>query len=69
MDWQEKLPFAVHVYITSIRTSADATKYWLIYKMEVVLPVEDGIPSLRILMEAQIKEAEGSEHDATSLIL
>lgn len=34
------------------------TPYPLLYEMEAVLPVEVEIMSLRILMEAEIKEAE-----------
>nr|XP_027083554.1 uncharacterized protein K02A2.6-like [Coffea arabica] len=57
-DWHEKLPYALMAYITTIRTSTGATPYSLMYEMEAVLPVEIEIPSLRILMEAQIEEAE-----------
>ena len=39
-DWHEKLPFALHTYRTEVRTSTRATPYSLVYKMEVVLPIE-----------------------------
>ena len=48
-DWHEHLPCALCVYRTSVRTSIGATPYSLVYGMEVVLPVEVEIPSLRIL--------------------
>ena len=48
-DWHEHLPCALCVYRTSVRTSVGATPYSLVYGMEVVLPVEVEIPSLRIL--------------------
>ena len=45
-DWHEMLPFALHGYHTSVRTSTGATPFSLIYSMEAVLPVEIEIPSL-----------------------
>ena len=48
-DWHEMLPFALHGYCTSMHTSAGATHLPLVYGMEVVLPVEVEIPSLRVL--------------------
>ena len=45
-DWHEMLPFALHGYRTSMRTSTGATPFSLIYGMEVVLPFEVEIPSL-----------------------
>ena len=48
-DWHELLPFALHGYRTSVRTSTGATPYSLVYCMEAVLPVEVEIPSLRVL--------------------
>ncbi|XP_027122158.1 uncharacterized protein [Coffea arabica] len=58
LDWHEKLPYALMAYRTTIRTSTRTTPYSLMYGMEAVLPAEVEIPSLRILMEAQIEEAE-----------
>ena len=57
-DWHEMLPFALHGYRTSILTSIGATPFSFVYGMEVVLPVEVVIPSLRVLMEAKLTEAE-----------
>ncbi|XP_071905959.1 uncharacterized protein [Coffea arabica] len=57
-DWHEKLPYALMAYRTSIRTSTGATPYSLMYGMEAVLPAEVEIPSLRILMEAKLEEAD-----------
>ncbi|XP_071900956.1 uncharacterized protein [Coffea arabica] len=56
--WHEKLPYALMAYRTSIRTSTGATPYSLMYGMEAVLPAEVEIPSLRILMEAKLEEAD-----------
>ena len=37
-DWHEMLPFALHGYRTSVRTSTGATPFSLVYGMEVILP-------------------------------
>jgi len=39
-DWHEMLPFVLHRYRTSIRTSTGATPFALVYGMEAVLPFE-----------------------------
>ena len=57
-DWHEKLPFILHSYRTSVRTSTRAIPFSLVYGMEVVLPIEVEIPSLRGLMETKLEEAE-----------
>ncbi|KAI5403088.1 hypothetical protein KIW84_050612 [Lathyrus oleraceus] len=57
-DWHEMLPFSWHGYCTSIRTSTGATPFSLVYGMEAVLPVEVEIPSLCVVMEAKLTEAE-----------
>ncbi|PKI48218.1 hypothetical protein CRG98_031373 [Punica granatum] len=57
-DWQEMLPFALLAYRTSIRSSTGATPYSLVYGMEAVLPIEVEIPSMRVLTESKLKEAE-----------
>jgi len=53
-DWHEMLPYALYGYRTSMRTSTRATPFSLVYGMEVVLPIEVEIPSLRVLMEAEL---------------
>ena len=50
-DWPEKLPFALWAYRTSFRTSTEVTPYSLLYGMEVVLPVEIKMGSLRVALE------------------
>ncbi|WVZ14277.1 hypothetical protein V8G54_011843 [Vigna mungo] len=57
-DWHEMLPFALHGYRTSVRTSTGATPFSLVYGMEAVPPFEVEIPSLRVLMETQLEEAD-----------
>ena len=57
-DWHEMLPFALHGYRTSVRNSTGAILFSLVYGMDAVLPVEVEIPSLRVLMDTKLDEAE-----------
>nr|CAN81302.1 hypothetical protein VITISV_024592 [Vitis vinifera] len=60
-DWSEKLPFALWAYRTSFRTSTGATPYSLVYGMEVVLPVEIEMGSLRVALEQQIPKTDWAQ--------
>ena len=64
------LPFALHGYRTSVLTSIGETPFFLVYGMEAVLPVEVEIPSMRVLMEAKLTDAEWiqSRYDQLNLI-
>ena len=55
-DWHEMLPFALHGYPTTARTSIGATPFSLVYGMEFVLPMEVSIPSLRTMKDADLSE-------------
>ncbi|RDX97777.1 hypothetical protein CR513_19419, partial [Mucuna pruriens] len=57
-DWHEMLPYALHEYHTSIRTSTGATLYSLVYGTEAVLPIEVEIPSLRVLADLELEEVK-----------
>ena len=57
-DWHDKLPLALWGYRTSVRTPTGAPPYYLAYGMDAVLPVELELQSLRVIVEAQIPEAE-----------
>ncbi|XP_070053111.1 uncharacterized protein [Nicotiana tomentosiformis] len=57
-QWHEKLPFALLGYRTTARTSVGAIPYLLVYGTEVVIPDEVEIPSLRIIVELEIEDAE-----------
>lgn len=57
-DWHEMLPFALHGYRTTVRTSTGATPFSLVYGTDAVLPIEVELPSLRVLREAKLDEAE-----------
>ncbi|RDX66807.1 hypothetical protein CR513_54386, partial [Mucuna pruriens] len=52
------LPYALHGYRTSLRTSMGETPYSLVYGTEAILPVEVEIPSLRVLAEAKVDDVE-----------
>lgn len=69
-DWHEMLPFALHGYRTSILTSTKENPFSLVYGMEVVMPIKVEIPSLRVIMEVDLDEAEWvqSRHDQLNLI-
>ncbi|XP_059315461.1 uncharacterized protein LOC132066091 [Lycium ferocissimum] len=57
-NWHEQLPYALLGYRTTTRTSTGATPYLLVYGTEAVIPVEVEIPSLRIIQEAELNDAE-----------
>jgi len=52
------LSFALLGYRTTARTSIGATPYLLVYGTEAVIPAEVEIPSLRIIVEAEIEDSE-----------
>ena len=57
-NWHEMLPFSLHGYRTTVRTSTGATPFSLVYVMEAVLPIEVQIPSLRVIKDAGLNEDE-----------
>ncbi|XP_059290142.1 uncharacterized protein LOC132043697 [Lycium ferocissimum] len=57
-NWHEQLPYALLGYRTMTRTSTGATPYLLVYGTEAVIPAEVEIPSLRIIQEAELNDAE-----------
>ena len=57
-DLHEMLSYALHAYRTIIKTSTNTTPYSLVYGMEVVIPLEIEIPSLRILKDLELNESE-----------
>jgi len=57
-DWHEMLQFALHAYRTTIRTLIGTAPYSLVYGMEAVMPLEVEIPSLKVLMDSELEEAE-----------
>ncbi|XP_070032140.1 uncharacterized protein [Nicotiana tomentosiformis] len=57
-QWHEKLPFSLPGYRTTVRTSTGATPYLQVYGTEAVIPAKVEIPSLRIIQEAELSDAE-----------
>ncbi|XP_075101746.1 uncharacterized protein LOC142177177 [Nicotiana tabacum] len=57
-QWHEKLSFTLLGYRTTMRTSIGETPYMLVYGTEVVIPVGVEIPSLRVIQEAKLDDAE-----------
>ena len=57
-QWHEKLPFALLGYRTIVRTWVGATPYSLVYGTEAVIHAKIEIPSLWIIVEAEIDDDE-----------
>ncbi|XP_070004731.1 uncharacterized protein [Nicotiana sylvestris] len=57
-QWHEKLPFALLGCRTTVRTSTVATPNMLVYGTEAVILAEVEIPSLRVIQEAKLSNAE-----------
>ena len=55
-EWHDMLPFSLHGYCTTARTSTWENPFSLVYGMEAVLPIEIQIPSLRIMKDADLNE-------------
>ncbi|PHU10509.1 hypothetical protein BC332_22369 [Capsicum chinense] len=68
-QWHEKLPFALLGYRTTVRTSTGATPYLLVYGTEAVIPAEVEIPSLRVILEAEIDDDEWVKNQLEHLSL
>ncbi|XP_070040944.1 uncharacterized protein [Nicotiana tomentosiformis] len=66
----ERLPFALLGYRTTVRTSIGATPYQLVDGTKAVIPAEVEIPSLRIIQEVGLSDAEwaGSRYEQLALI-
>ena len=64
------VPFTLHGYRTSVRTSTGATPYSLVYGMEAVLPFEVEVPSQKILAESSLEELEWAQtrYDQLNLV-
>ena len=68
-DWANKLPYALWGYHTTEKVSTRATSFSLTYGMEVALPVELEIPSLRVIMENRVDEVNWVETRYAELAL
>ena len=54
----EMFSYALLGYRMTVRTSTGDTPYLLVYGTEAVVPIEVEIPSLRIIQEAELSNAE-----------
>ncbi|KAI8572871.1 hypothetical protein RHMOL_Rhmol01G0234000 [Rhododendron molle] len=57
-DWHEQLPLALWGYRMSIQTSTGVTPFYIIYGMELVLPIKLEVLSLRVMTEYELTESE-----------
>ncbi|XP_060210602.1 uncharacterized protein LOC132637548 [Lycium barbarum] len=57
-NWHEQMPYVLLGYRTTTRMSTGATPYLFVYGTEAVIPAEVEIPSLRIIQEAELDDAE-----------
>ncbi|XP_027772365.1 uncharacterized protein LOC107016594 [Solanum pennellii] len=65
----QELPFALLGYRTTVRTSVGATLYSMVYGSEAVIPAEIEIPSLGIVVEAEIDDDEWTKTHLEQLSL
>ena len=68
-DWASKLPYALWGYRITERVSTRAAPFSLTYGMEVVLPIELEIPSMRVIMENRVNEVDWVEARYAELAL
>lgn len=65
-DWHKMLPWALHDYRSSIRSSTGATPFSMVYGIEELLSLEVKILLLRVLVKNKLEEAEGYRQDSTN---
>ncbi|KAL0361641.1 UNVERIFIED_CONTAM: hypothetical protein Sradi_3848600 [Sesamum radiatum] len=59
-DWPKRIGEALWTYRTTYRTPTQATPYALVYSLEVVIPLEQQISSLRIAIQEGITQEENT---------
>ncbi|KAL0327897.1 UNVERIFIED_CONTAM: hypothetical protein Scaly_2222300 [Sesamum calycinum] len=62
-DWHERIGEALWAYRTTVRTPTQATPYALVYGVEAVLPLEQQIPSLRIVIKKDLPRKKMLKYD------
>ncbi|XP_019054469.1 PREDICTED: uncharacterized protein LOC109115191 [Nelumbo nucifera] len=62
-DWHECLDEALWAYRTSYRTATNATPFALVYSVEVVLPLERQMNSLRMLSKRELQKMKMQNYD------
>jgi len=66
-DWGHKLYAALWAYRIALKTSTGQTPFQLAYGMEVVMPTEYVMPSLRIAIEERLGDEESLYKRLTTL--
>lgn len=46
--WAEELPIVLRAYYTTPRASTNETSFNLVFSTEAVIPIEVGLPNMRI---------------------
>jgi len=57
-DWDDKLGECLWAYCTTVRTLTKATPFFLVYGCEIVLPLENQIPSLIVSLTIRMTKEE-----------
>lgn len=57
-DWHKMLPYALYAYQITVKTSIRVTPYSLVYDMKVILLIEVKIPSLQVLVKANLEDSK-----------
>ncbi|XP_070056973.1 uncharacterized protein [Nicotiana tomentosiformis] len=68
-QWHEKLSFALLGYRTTMRTFTGTTPYMLVYGTEALILAKVEIPSLRVIQEAKLDDAEWIQIKQEKLML
>ena len=66
-DWDDRLPYALWGYQTTVRTSTGATPFLLVHESEAVLPVEVKIKSVQVAIEFEMPETQWVQQRHDSL--
>jgi hypothetical protein len=57
-DWDHKLIVALWAYKTTYKVSTRTTPFSLVFGVEVVLPMEFEVPSLRITIDERLDDSQ-----------
>ena len=60
-DWHKRISEALWAYRTTHKIHTQATPYSLVYGVEVVLPLESQIPSLRMAIQEDLTDKENAK--------
>ena len=57
-DWDVKLTAALWAYRTTFKVTTQATPFSLVYRLEATLPIEFEVESLRIVVDARLRDSQ-----------